>query len=86
MGWCESASKRFGSKVLQENHPYGPGFIFSKILIFFAASEIRGGKYLRPRGWTICLSHLRRILVPGSERGNRSQFFDLVIRIQGRVI
>jgi hypothetical protein len=34
MGSIEFACKRFGSKVLQENHPYGPGFIFVGILIF----------------------------------------------------
>ena len=34
MGSFEIGCKRFGPKVLQENHPYGPGLIFVVILIF----------------------------------------------------
>jgi hypothetical protein len=34
MEWIEFARKRFGSKVLQESHPGGPGSIFVGILIF----------------------------------------------------
>ena len=34
IGSFEFGCKRFGSKVLQENHPCGPGHIFAGILIF----------------------------------------------------
>jgi len=34
---------RFGSKVLQENHPYGPDFIFAGILVFSPSHKLRLG-------------------------------------------
>jgi len=40
IGSPEFGSKMFGPKVLQENHPCGPGLIFGRTLIFQAFSEV----------------------------------------------